>query len=213
MAGLHRMEVAASSDRGGLTDGPRLHLQAGPGLEHRVHHARYTHMAVDGCLHTFEELVRSILPGHMERLRASVAAPYPGRMFGERGQGPKAVARQLGRNTDFPGCYVFVERTRPLYVGISRKVITRVIQHFRGRTHYDASLAYAIAQRRLPTPGQRGQAMAQSEFRREFYEAQKYLKTLEVAFVDIENDLELHLFEVYAAMTLDTSELNTFRTH
>jgi hypothetical protein len=34
-----------------------------------------------------------------------------------------------------------------------------------------------------------------------------------VAFIEIANEVELHLFEVYAAIELDTGEWNTFRTH
>ncbi len=75
------------------------------------------------------------------------------------------------------------------------------------------SLAYAIAQRRLPTSGGRTVAMATPAFQAAFAEAQRYLGRLNVAFIAIENPLELYLFEAYAAMSLATHEWNTFRTH
>jgi hypothetical protein len=34
-----------------------------------------------------------------------------------------------------------------------------------------------------------------------------------VAFIAIENDLEIYLFEAFCAMELDAWEWNTFRTH
>ncbi len=40
-----------------------------------------------------------------------------------------------------------------------------------------------------------------------------YLMRLDVAYVQIENSLELYVFEAYAAMTLNTHKWNTFRTH
>ena len=40
-----------------------------------------------------------------------------------------------------------------------------------------------------------------------------YLRSLNVAFIEIGNPLELYLFEAYCAMELDTSEWNTFETH
>ena len=36
---------------------------------------------------------------------------------------------------------------------------------------------------------------------------------MSVAFIEIENPLELYVFEAFAAMTLGTHEWNTFRTH
>lgn len=46
-----------------------------------------------------------------------------------------------------------------------------------------------------------------------FFQVQKRLRAMNIAFIPIENDLELYVFEVYAAMALDTGTWNTFRTH
>ena len=123
------------------------------------------------------------------------------------------VAKQLGLSRDFSGCYVLLEEERPVYVGISRKVLGRLRQHLRGKTHFDASLAYAVAQRRYPIDGHRSTVMEHPEFQSAFAEAKAYLRGLRVAFVEIDNPLELYLFEAYAAMQLGTYEWNTFRTH
>jgi hypothetical protein len=170
-------------------------------------------MYVDDCQHTFEDLAQTVLPAHMERLRTALAAARSASEFGQADAGPIAVARRLRLSGDFSGCYVFVEGERPIYVGISRKVLSRLRQHMRGKTHFDASLAYAIAQRRLPTPGARAEAMAIPAFQLAFAEAQRYIGSLRVAFIAIENPLELYVFEAYAALSLRTHEWNTFRTH
>jgi hypothetical protein len=56
-------------------------------------------------------------------------------------------------------------------------------------------------------------AMADPETRRLFDARRKYLLGLDVAVVEIPNPLELHLFDAYAAMELDTACWNTFATH
>ena len=169
-------------------------------------------MYIDGCEHTFAHLTNIVLPAHLARLRADLPQARPASTFAEDGNGPATIARRLGRSGDFRGCYVLVDNTRPIYVGISRKVLSRLRQHVRGQTHFDASLAYAVAQRRRPTNGHRT-VMTKPEFRAEFETARNYLRGRLVSFVDIENPLELYLFEPFAAMDLGTHEWNTFRTH
>src|SRR5881296_554202 len=105
-------------------------------------------MKVDDCSHTFEELSTSVLPAHMRRLQDALAAPWKTSTFAERGSGPETIARQLGRDGDFKGCYVLADGGRPIYVGISRTVLARVRQHLTGTTHFNASLPYLMAQRR-----------------------------------------------------------------
>jgi hypothetical protein len=168
---------------------------------------------IDDCKHTFEELARTVLPAHMARLELELTHLRSVALFAEDNVGPAGIARQCDLAGDFSGCYVLVDGDTPIYVGISRKVLNRLRQHVRGRTHFDASLAYAIAQRREPTEGSRGEAMATPKFRTAFDEAQGYLRGLSVAFVAIANPLELYLFEAYAAMSLRTHQWNSFRTH
>jgi len=59
----------------------------------------------------------------------------------------------------------------------------------------------------------RGDAMNHDEFKAYFSGAKNYIAGMSVAFIEISNDLELYLFEVYCSMELDTSLWNTFRTH
>ena len=170
-------------------------------------------MYIDDCQHTFEHLAHTVLPGYMEKLRGAIAQPKAAELFAVPGRGPATIARDLQLAEDFSGCYVLIEKGTPIYVGISRGVISRLRQHFTGKTHYDASLAYAIAQRRSPAKGNRSDVMKRPEFQRAFVEAQSFLRSLSAAFIPIENPLELYVFEAYAAMSLGTHEWNTFRTH
>lgn len=170
-------------------------------------------MPIDNCTHTFEELAATVLPGHFERLQKAVESPLPASAF----VGAKSVTRNLlakhERSTDFPGCYVFIDQGKPVYVGISRSVLKRLVQHLNFDSHYSASLVYRMASEDYPHEMKRDQAMKDEQFRLIFFSAQDRLRQMEVAFVEVANDLELYLLEVYVAMRLDTDVWNTFRTH
>lgn len=170
-------------------------------------------MTIDNCQYSFDELASQVLPNHFERLRLSIAAPLPATMF----KGYKTASRELlarvGRKSDFPGCYVFIDREEPIYVGISRTVVKRLTQHLNQDSHYSASLVYRMACNEYPHELRRNEAMKDEQFRAAFFGAQERLCAMSVAFVEIQNDLELYLFEIYAAMQLDTGTWNTFRTH
>lgn len=170
-------------------------------------------MYIDDCKHSFEELAASVLPAYMEQLEKALANRRPARAFAVAGQGRAAIARRLGLETDFSGCYVFVDGEEPIYVGISRGVITRIRQHLCGRTHFDASLAYAMARKTPGTKGSRKSLMERAAFQAVFNERRDYLRRLDVAYIGIVNPVELYVFEAYAALSLRTHEWNTFRTH
>jgi hypothetical protein len=170
-------------------------------------------MAIDDCKHTFHELATTVLPAHMQRMRQAMEKPVQASLFAEAKRGPRTVAKHLQLSGDFSGCYVFLEASRALYAGISRSVLARIRQHVSGKTHFDASLAYRMAKRKMPTRLQRGEAMLDPTFKKVFEERQGYLRGLQVAYISIENDLEIYVFEAYCALELDTCEWNTFRTH
>ncbi|MEM5432515.1 GIY-YIG nuclease family protein [Cupriavidus oxalaticus] len=106
-------------------------------------------MPID-CAHTFDELAATILPAHLERLKVAMQLPMPASTFvGYKSASREAVAR-TGRTTDFPGCYVFIDKDRPVYVGISRSVIKRLVQHLNFESHFTASLVYKMASEDFP---------------------------------------------------------------
>jgi predicted GIY-YIG superfamily endonuclease len=171
---------------------------------------------IDGCPHSFQELADEILPADMARMREAMRAPVRMRSFCEGGV--KTIAKRIGKPGDFQGCYLLLEKGEPFYVGISRRIIARLIQHVKGRTHFDASLAYrmACACRAIPE-GQaklrREEAMANETFIALFRQEQERIRGMDVATIEVPNDLELYLFEAYCALELRTVAHNTFRTH
>ena len=129
------------------------------------------------------------------------------------GVGVKTILSRLRRSNDFFGCYVLLREGKPFYVGISRTVDQRLRQHVTGNTHFDASLAYLMATAKTGHDMSRSNAMKDTAFRMAFAKARALLRDCRVAFIEIENPLDLYLFEAYCAMELDTCEWNTFRTH
>jgi len=121
----------------------------------------------------------------------------------------KAILSGLRRSADFSGCYVLLREGEPFYVGISRTAVQRLRQHVTGNTHFDASLAYLMATGKTGHEMNRADAMQDPSFRTAFGEAQALLRDCSVAFIEIDNPLELSLFEAYCAMGLDTCEWNT----
>lgn len=170
-------------------------------------------MPVDNCNLSFKELADRVLPEHMKRIRTAMERPFAMIDFGQRGIGIRTILERFNRSKDFSGCYVLIEHKKPIYVGISRTVIQRLMQHVKGTTHFDASLAYRIATEKYSHGLQREAAMKNPAFRKEFERAKEYISSLKAAFIEIENDIELYLFEAYCALELDTSQWNTFRTH
>jgi predicted GIY-YIG superfamily endonuclease len=170
-------------------------------------------MPIDACTSSFSEMAEAILPRNMARLRSALAAPRPMSEFCATGVGVKSILKALRQSDDFSGCYVLIREGKPFYVGISRTLIQRLRQHVTGKTHFDASLAYLMATDRTGHTMKRADAMKDAALMQAFNEAQALLRGCSVAFIEIDNPLELYLFEAYCAMELDTCEWNTFRTH
>lgn len=170
-------------------------------------------MPIDQYEHTFQHLVDSDLPSYMATLETMIIDPIPMGDFAIDGVGVAALSERLALQGDFPGCYVLIDRGKPIYVGISKNVLQRLRQHVRGTTHFDASLAYRIAAQRMPHRHTRAKAMEADEFKAQFDTAKMYLRSLQVAYVKIINPLALYVFEPYCAIRFDTSEWNTFEAH
>lgn len=170
-------------------------------------------MPINEYLNEFSHLVGADLPALLAQMDDARKKPNLMADFAIRGAGVVTLARKLGMNEDFPGCYLLIEGTRPIYVGISRGVLKRLRQHVLGNTHYDASLAYRIAAARNPHKLTRSRAMESRKFRVAFEDMKAYIQNLRVAFIRIDNPLVRYVFEPYCAMHYDTAEWNTFETH
>jgi predicted GIY-YIG superfamily endonuclease len=170
-------------------------------------------MPIDRCPHTFDHLAKVVLPGHFLRLQAAINAPIAAEALVGIRSATRQVLSRLHLAADFPGCYILLDGKKPIYVGISRRVIRRLVQHLNYRSHYAASLVYRMACIAYPHEMRRSEAMRDAKFQEAFHSAQGRLHRMRIAFIPIENDLELYLFEVFASMKLDTHVWNTFRTH
>lgn len=174
-------------------------------------------MPIDGCERSFDEIARFVLPAYMEQLRERIQSPYNMSDFAVKGVGPVTMQTKLGLDHNPRGCYVLLDQDQPVYVGISKHVITRLIEHVRGTDHFTATLVYKIATTHHPHNTTAAKAIKDPQFLLHFEDARKYLLSLNVVFVEIDNPLELYLFEPYCALELDTGfeagGWNTFETH
>lgn len=137
-------------------------------------------MPIDGCPHDFKALGAEILPKRMSDLRRAMLSPYEASLFRSPGRGVKGILRATSHARDFGGLYVLLEDGRPVYVGISRRVVARLREHFTGKTHFDASLVYAMAHKKWKGNGRRGELMKNDAFRKEFVGAQERLAKYKV---------------------------------
>ena len=167
---------------------------------------------IDNCPHTFSKLANEILPARMREFRQAMQSPIPLGRFAQHGVGPKAILKEMGKTKDFSACYVLISDV-PFYVGISRKVVQRLRDHVLGTDHWTASLAHMIAVKCCGYAGTRNRAGEDPDYTEAFERAKSKLSEGSVALIEINDPVELYLFEVYAAMELDTSEWNSFATH
>lgn len=128
------------------------------------------------------------------------------------------LGNKVGKNgeakyRDFRGIYIFLHKKEPFYVGISRSVVNRILQHVKtGKSHYSASLAYKIACLQLESEGK------EIDFRRSELDYKAYIQPMQemlmnqnIAVMPIGSDDEMYLFEVYCSLYFDT-KLNKFAT-
>lgn len=135
--------------------------------------------------------------------------------------GVKGSLKKLHKNKiiddleDFQGLYLFIEKENnlPFYVGISQKVVSRLQQHIKGRSHFSASLAYRIGleEYRRKHPQKTINARGDLDFDN-IKEAQEVLRDQKVSIYKMDDPTELYLFEVFCAMKFGTP-YNDFRTH
>ncbi len=129
----------------------------------------------------------------------------------------------LNRNElkDIPksGVYVLYREGEPLYVGRSNRLKERIQEHGRPSSdHYSATLAFNIAkeivnykrnEHRLATRDDLEKAPG---FEKAFFLARKQVAEMQVKIIEIKDQIEQALFEIYAHLTLNT-KYNDFSTH
>ena len=114
------------------------------------------------------------------------------------------------------GVYVFFEDNKPIYVGRSNRLKKRLKEHSqRSSDHYSATLAFRIAKQNTSTLQKKQtneQLMKNRDFVEGFEAAKGRIARTKIRFIEIEDQIEQALFEIYASLALGT-ELNDFGTH
>jgi hypothetical protein len=117
------------------------------------------------------------------------------------------------------GIYVFYENNLPIYVGRSNRMKDRIQWHCRpSSAHNSATFAFNIAKMEAQKRGvkidiSRNELEANQVFAKLFSLAKERVSKMSIRVVEI-NDPHLQtIFEVYAALSLNTKEFNDFETH
>jgi predicted GIY-YIG superfamily endonuclease len=118
------------------------------------------------------------------------------------------------------GIYVFYEDSKPLYVGRSNTIKSRLQQHSRqSSSSNQASFAFILAKEEfLKNENMSLEKMTRDvlekhpEFKELFKSQKKRVSNMNIKFVSIENANFQTIFEVYAHMKLETP-YNTFENH
>ena len=130
-----------------------------------------------------------------------------------------AFSRDQIKNVPNQGIYVFYdEKDRPLYVGRSDRMRIRLLEHSRPSSgHTSATFAFILAKEKLKNPKtrlnkSRNDLQFESEFSQKYDEAKDDVSKMRVRVKEIINPVEQALFEIYAALELDTP-YNVWENH
>ncbi|MGV0831347.1 hypothetical protein ACTS9D_03830 [Empedobacter brevis] len=124
------------------------------------------------------------------------------------------LTKKENKKYDFKGIYFFLLNNKPFYIGISKGVIGRICQHVKGQNHNTSSLAYKLGLLRYEYKNNKKHLGTRKElnFVNEVEPVKKFLLKQKVAWINVENDEELYLFEIFCSMKFKTT-FNDFQTH
>lgn len=121
------------------------------------------------------------------------------------------------------GVYVFYEAQTALYVGRSDRMRERIQEHGRdGSKHSSASFAFLLATDEARRQGidcglPRAVLEQHADFVPVFRRAKARVRKMKVRVVETSNDIEQAIFEIYAALSLQTTReqggYNDFENH
>jgi len=116
------------------------------------------------------------------------------------------------------GIYVFYEDNKPIYVGRSRNLKSRILNHSRpSSSHFSASFAFLLARQktdclRTKDNRSRGQLEKDPKFAVVFKEQKERIARMKIKAVEIEDPNTQAIFEIYCSEKLCTP-YNDFDTH
>jgi hypothetical protein len=153
----------------------------------------------------FEKLI-SPLPDLLLRLLDLPAVPMS--KLPPPGQIPKS------------GIYWLTEGDRSIYVGRSRRIRERLMEHTRPSSgHNQASFAFRLARRAMNCPdasytsaGSRSDLLTRPDFLAAFNLAKDRIRAMQVRFVEEKDPVRQCLLEVYVAISV-RAEHNDFDSH
>ena len=122
------------------------------------------------------------------------------------------------------GIYLFYEEGRPVYVGRSDRMRSRILEHGRaGSQHNSATFAFSLATESAHAKGvdcamrTRGDLQKADDFKPLYDEAKSRVRSMEFRVVEVTDPVEQAVFEIYAALclktTLEQHGYNDFRNH
>lgn len=173
-----------------------------------IHHSidfKYLNKKFTSTLKKFDPLTKAIL-----------IEQYFGNGIGLKGSMSLLANEEIiPSNSDFQGIYVFSKDSIPFYVGISQHVIERIHQHVKGKDHFSSSFCYRLGRETHFTEHGRHHegGRAKLDFKKYVEPHKQELMKCNVAFFQMDDCLELYLFEVFVAMKLGTLHYNSFKTH
>ncbi len=151
-----------------------------------------------GCQFTFDELSSVVLPRLFSDLMfvATTSASLKDHLHSRLLALPKSRA-----------CYAFFEGEKPIYVGISRNLRSRVKQHLsNNRTQANLCVRFAATSLDLKV----SEVIKMDDFQQHFENARERLLGCTIAWVEVEDAMTLYLLEPFVAMKLDTQQFNRF---
>ena len=130
-----------------------------------------------------------------------------------------APVAEHGAIPNVPGVYLFSEQDQPIYVGQTRKLRQRLGNHVNplGKNN-QATFAFLVAKAEAQKAGvdiaqYRSQLEADQQFVAHFQAAKLRVSEMDVRYIEIDGEIERALFEIYAALLLNTLVFNSFETH
>ncbi len=155
----------------------------------------------------------------------SVVARLPG-LLEELLAAPAATVAEHSPIPEAPGIYLFSEPgeaggegEKAIYVGQTRKLRSRLKNHTRlGGKNNQATFAFLLAKTDAEVAGvdtkqYRAVLERDEDFIAHFDGAKSRVAEMLVRFILLDGPIERSLFEIYAAMALDTLVYNSFETH
>ena len=140
-------------------------------------------------------------------------------MLLEKLQSSPALSREGLPELPSRGIYVFYEDGKPIYVGRSKRMRTRLLEHSRPSSgHTSATFAFILAQEKTKKQGldvesmQRKQLENTPKFQELYRRAKDRVSRMTIRVVQVDDPIEQTVFEVYAALALETP-YNVFETH